>query len=613
MSISGKIICYQLACPPSDGDSYSDKFPINIIVKCYRINDSEPKLTKEALILQHQKSLVDMTYTAVKSKEQANSSFHNQPILYKFDYTVDNLSSGTYSIFAYEDYEEAHGLFVYPQKQAFGWSTSEKASQWTQHIIYNSNTNIENINLILRKPHSFFAAGYPITTDTARFSTINQIPVLQLNAKNLRDRGYSHGYLLAPHILDWFYFYLLEENFESITKYAEFYAIVDPASNFFCYPTEYLLEIQGILHGMQARTDCDLFLYELNRPFDLIDLLAMNSFIERRTIKPDLRTNETTVTDDYADEPNCSQVIVWNSLTADKRMITGRNMDGECDIRRVTVSTTILFAVNTLDTSKQYRYISLSWPGMIGILSGINETGLYCMENAGPSQIGGQIKGLTPVSYVATHVLRTLNARQVTKNEVKAAFETFASDPKLNNDPKVWPTKRVTSDLKGPICGPGSIFVLTTMSNEGGDAFVLEGDRYGGRIRTSMQTAPYIPDCIMATNHFYLYGYTSSMHDNHHHNFDSCVNFSSLHRYESMRHRLEMQFPLPRKIVPLNLENVRSLIQSACVGRTEHAIEIELELNGNITLHIHLATSEFGMWYAPYEHAQTIRFEELFT
>ena len=164
---------------------------------------------------------------------------------------------------------------------------------------------------------------------------------------------------------------------------------------------------------MKARTDCDLFLDELNRQFDLIDLLAMNSFIERRTIKKDSRTNDNETTenvddDKRIDQPNCSQVIVWDSLTADRRMIAARNMDGECDIRRVTVSTTLFFAVNTSHTSKQYRYVSLSWPGMIGTLSGVNETGLYCMENAGPSQIGGQIKGLTPISYVATHLLRTL-------------------------------------------------------------------------------------------------------------------------------------------------------------------------------------------------------------
>ncbi|CAF3088390.1 unnamed protein product [Rotaria sp. Silwood2] len=545
-----------------------------------------------------------------------NSSQRIQPILYTCDYVIENLSPGIYSVFAYEDCEEADGSFVYPQKQAFGWSASEIGNKWTEHTIYNSNTTITNANIILRKPHSFFSVGYPIKTDTARFYTIDRIPVLQLNATTPADRGYSHGYLLAPHILDWFYFYLLEENFQSITKYQEFYTLVDPASNFFHYPVDYLLEIEGILRGMQARTDCDLFLYELDRSFNQIDLLAMNSYIERRTTKPDLRTNDmvetsTVAIDGISNHPHCSQVVVWNSLTADKRIIAGRNMDGECDIRRVTVSTTVLFAVNSSDKSKQYRYISLMWPGMIGTLSGVNETGLYCMENAGPSQIGGQIKGLTPVSYVATHVLRTLNARLATITEVKNAFETFASDFILNNDSKVWPTKRALSELKGPICGSGSVFVLTTMSNDGGNAFVLEGDRYGGRIRTSMQALPFIPDCIIATNHFHCYDSTSSLHDRYR-NFDSCVSFSSLHRYESMRHRLEMEFRSKSNVVHLNRESIRLLLQSACEGRTEHAIEVELETNGNITLHIHLAASEFGFWYAPYEHARTIKFEELF-
>jgi hypothetical protein len=249
---------------------------------------------------------------------------------------------------------------------------------------------------------------------------------------------------------------------------------------------------------------------------------------------------------------------------------------------------------------------------MVGSLSGVNETGFYCMENAGLSQVGGQIKGLTPVSYVATHVLRTLNARLATKTEVQAAFEAFASDPTLNDDLKVWPTKRATSDLKGPVCGPGSIFVLTTQSKDGGNAFVLEGDRYGGCIRTSMQAPPYIPDCILATNHFLRYGFTPSLENKNYHNFDSCVNFSSRHRYESMRHRLEMQFRLPRDVVHIDLENVRSLLQSACEGRTEHTIEVEIESNGNISIHIHLAASEFGMWYAPYEHPRTIKFNDLF-
>ncbi|CAF4920341.1 unnamed protein product, partial [Rotaria sp. Silwood2] len=54
-----------------------------------------------------------------------NSSQRIQPILYTCDYVIENLSPGIYSVFAYEDCEEADGSFVYPQKQAFGWSASE--------------------------------------------------------------------------------------------------------------------------------------------------------------------------------------------------------------------------------------------------------------------------------------------------------------------------------------------------------------------------------------------------------------------------------------------------------------------------------------------------------
>ncbi|CAF0983798.1 unnamed protein product [Adineta ricciae] len=590
MFVSGNIVRYQLACPSFDDLHFRNESFLKIVVQCYRADDSQFPLTKEIFLFGHVKPAVTITCNNVQFRQSA------EPILYTCNYNIDNLPPGNYSIFAYEDFSDTHGSLEHPEKQAFGWSTNETGEKWTQHAISNSNADI-----ILRKPHSFFAIGYPTETDTARFYRIDRIPVLQLNASTPSDRGYAHGYLLAPHILDWFYFYLLEENFGSITKYKEFYAYVDPSSKFFHYPTEYLCEIQGILLGMQARIDCKLYLHELKRPFNMIDLLAMNSYIERRTIRSDART----------DDPNCSQVVVGNTLTADQRIIAGRNMDGECDIRRVTVSTTLLFAINSSSASKEYRYVSLSWPGMVGVLSGVNETGFYSMENAGPSQIGGQIKGLTPVSYVATHALRTLNARSITKDDMKAAFEKFTPDSTLNNDSKCWPTDKAISELKGPICGPGSIFVFATISDQENSAFVLEGDRYGGCLRTSLQAPPYIPDCILATNHFLRYGFTSSSGEDYR-NFESNVSFNSLHRYESIRQQMEALFRLKKSTTYLDVQDIRSLLQSACTGHTEHTIEVELELNGKITLHIHLAALEFGMWYAPYEPAQTIIFEELF-
>ncbi|CAF1357610.1 unnamed protein product [Adineta ricciae] len=168
-------------------------------------------------------------------------------------------------------------------------------------------------------------------------------------------------------------------------------------------------------------------------------------------------------------------------------------MDGECDIHHVTVSTTLLFAINSSGASKQYRYVSLSWPGMIGVLSSVNETEIYSTENAGPSQIGAQVKLL--VTYL------------------------------------------------------------------------------------------FSPQC--------------------HRNCESNVIFSSLHRYESTRQQMEAQLRLKKSNTYWSVEHIRSLLQSACKGHTKHTIEVELELNGKIILHIHLVASEFGMWYAPYEPTQT--------
>lgn len=176
---------------------------------------------------------------------------------------------------------------------------------------------------------------------------------------------------------------------------------------------------------------------------------------------------------------------------------------------------------------------------------------------------------------------------------MKAALERFAPDPKLNSDPQIWPTERVTSELKGPICGPGCLFVLATQPKEGADVFILEGDRYGERVRTPMQAPPHIEDCIIASNHFLLYGATMSS-DRSYHNFSTPVAFSTQHRYESMRHRLEAQYSSTEPITHFDADDVRSLLQCACVATTEHAIIVEMESNGSITMRVYLASSKFG-------------------
>jgi hypothetical protein len=107
-----------------------------------------------------------------------------------------------------------------------------------------------------------------------------------------------------------------------------------------------------------------------------------------------------------AGDGECSQFAAWGAATVgtdiDGGTIVGRNMDGECDIRKVTVSHFLLVASDTgADTPSPNspgertgaRYISALWPGAIGVQSGFNSAGLWAASNAGSPQPAPFLEG----------------------------------------------------------------------------------------------------------------------------------------------------------------------------------------------------------------------------
>lgn len=95
----------------------------------------------------------------------------------------------------------------------------------------------------------------------------------------------------------------------------------------------------------------------------------------------------------------CSAFAVNNGASDDGKMLLGRNFDfyvGD-DFAKNKM---LLF----MDPDKGIPYASYSWPGFIGVVSGINKEGVSVTLNAGPPALPSNSK--VPVSIVAREILQ---------------------------------------------------------------------------------------------------------------------------------------------------------------------------------------------------------------
>jgi len=95
----------------------------------------------------------------------------------------------------------------------------------------------------------------------------------------------------------------------------------------------------------------------------------------------------------------CSSVALWNYKTEDGKLLLGRNFDfyaGDDFAKNKIIA--------FVNPDEGYPFATVTWAGMIGVVSGMNKAGLTITMNAGKSDM--PLVAKTPISIVAREILQ---------------------------------------------------------------------------------------------------------------------------------------------------------------------------------------------------------------
>ncbi len=281
--------------------------------------------------------------------------------------------------------------------------------------------------------------------------------------------GYEYGRLLGEPIADVMENYVINHTFGGAANYQYARQIFDQK---FIYDAKYQQIAQGMIDGME---DAGVSIYSPTLGEDLTfkDVLIANSI-------PDF----TAFGKFNIHGPGCSDLMSWGDATANSELggelVISRNLDWENN--PYLINNALIIVWGNYSGNGQ-RIITLGFIGLIGALSGFNESGIATFQNMGNYNTSPSGTNFYPVNLAQRDGLENWD---------------------YNNDGVCSP-RDVTDAVRAH--NVSSTFIINTAASSGNDipAEVLEiHNSFGDTIRTIAHNPNYFGDNLVSTNHFRL-------------------------------------------------------------------------------------------------------------
>jgi hypothetical protein len=281
---------------------------------------------------------------------------------------------------------------------------------------------------------------------------------------NHYERGHALGYLMGDQIMtvfkDYFFVSVVGNNPIVYNNYLQYY------QDHYVTDARYQQEIQGIVAGMQE-AGTDMYHQRLNRDLYADDLLFVNAVV-------DLSVGSINMA--------CSSLSSWGQATLNDPELTGklqitRLLDWT---RSQALINNSLLVVQHPSEADEMKWISFTYPGLIGALSAISEEKAAAFLNVGNSHPNNDTEDLSTVLLNVRTGLerRDFNGDGVYSNE--DLFDALVAGKHLS----------------------GSIIHNVQEWADSSRAVVIETNNSGTVRRMHGENSGIAGDNLAATNHF---------------------------------------------------------------------------------------------------------------